>query len=276
MILLADLGNTRLKLARLDAQGSIAPLVALAHAEADFGPVLADALDGLGAIASIWLASSAPPPLAADVQGLLESRAPLRRARVEDGIGGLHLAYREPQRLGVDRFLALLGARRRGVESGLVVLVGTAMTIDALAPGGRHLGGLILPSPQRMRAALHRDVPHLPQSGGAVLDFAADTRDALQSGCSLAAQALVERSLARLAPGPSPRLLIAGGGADAMLDGFGDRAEASPNIVLEGLAHWGCLRDDAVAHDAESGPFANEVGNATREAAAADRTPGQR
>lgn len=276
MILLADLGNTRLKLATLDAQGGVEPRAALAHAEADFESALAKVLDGLGTIASIWLGSSAPPPLAADVQGLLEARAPLRRARVEDGIGGLRLAYREPQRLGVDRFLALLGARRRGVESGLVVLVGTAMTIDALAPGGRHLGGLILPSPQRMRAALHRDAPHLPESGGAVLDFAADTLDALQSGCSLAAQALVERSLGRLDSDPSPRLLIAGGGADAVLGGFGDRAEASPNLVLEGLALWGRLRDTAGAHDAESGAPANEAGNGTRDIAAADRTRLQR
>ena len=58
MILLADLGNTRLKLATLDAQGGVSPYAALAHAEADFESALADALDGLGAIASIWLASS--------------------------------------------------------------------------------------------------------------------------------------------------------------------------------------------------------------------------
>ncbi len=271
MILLADLGNTRLKLATLDAHGGVEPRAALAHAEAGFESALADALDGLGAIASIWLASSAPSPLASQVQGLLQARAPLRRARVEDGIGGLRLAYREPQRLGVDRFLALLGARRRGVESGLVVLVGTAMTIDALAPGGRHLGGLILPSPQRMRAALHRDAPHLPESGGAVLDFAADTLDALQSGCSLAAQALVERSLARLASGPEPRLLIAGGGAGSVLDGLGARAESCPHLVLEGLSQWGMLRDGGAAHDAESDRTANEPGHTPGGASAAAR-----
>src|SRR3546814_11073540 len=60
-----------------------------------------------------------------------------------------------PSRLGVDRFLALLGAHARGVGATMVVGVGTALTVDWLDADGRHRGGRIAPSPTLMRDALH-------------------------------------------------------------------------------------------------------------------------
>src|SRR3546814_20228982 len=63
--------------------------------------------------------------------------------------------FRSPSRLGVDRFLALLGAHARGVGATMVVGVGTALTVDWLDADGRHRGGRIAPSPTLMRDALH-------------------------------------------------------------------------------------------------------------------------
>jgi len=247
MILLADLGNTRLKLAVLQPDGHAAPLLPLAHGQADFDAALESTLDGLRPVDAIWLASSAAPALADPLIDRLARRAPLRRAAVSDEFNGLHLAYAEPSRLGVDRFLGLLAARQQGHEAALVVLVGTAMTIDALSPGGRHLGGLILPSPSRMRAALSRDAPHLPADGGALVDFATQTDDALQSGCLLAAASLVERSAERLhqACGSAPSILLAGGGSAALREALAMPAEHHPDLVLQGLAHWGQVIEGA-------------------------------
>jgi type III pantothenate kinase len=62
---------------------------------------------------------------------------------------GLVNGYDHPNRLGADRWVALIGARARLLASGpprpaLVVMIGTAATVDAIDAEGRFLGGLIL------------------------------------------------------------------------------------------------------------------------------------
>src|SRR5690606_27548104 len=152
---------------------------------------------------------------------------------------GLSTAYADPARLGVDRFLALVGAHARGGGSTLVVGVGTALTVDWLDADGRHRGGRIAPSPVLMREVLHARAAQLPASGGRYVEFADDTGDALESGCTGAALALVERSLQAAAAqsGAMPRLLLHGGGGDT-LRALLPQAIDAPTLVLEGLARW--------------------------------------
>jgi type III pantothenate kinase len=113
------------------------------------------------------------------------------------------------------------------------------LTIDLLAADGRHHGGRIAPSPTLMREALQARAPHLPVSGGSYGEFAADTPDALASGCEGAALGLVDRSIAAATAllAETPRLLLHGGGARALLQQL-PRAEHAPTLVLEGLARW--------------------------------------
>src|SRR3546814_5088288 len=99
----------------------------------------------------------------------------------------------------------------------MVVGVGTALTVDWLDADGRHRGGRIAPSPTLMRDALHARAAQLPASGGRYVEFGDDTDDALESGCTGAALALVERSLqvATTQAGATPTLLLHGGGGEA-------------------------------------------------------------
>nr|WP_246624740.1 type III pantothenate kinase [Oceanobacter mangrovi] len=53
--------------------------------------------------------------------------------------------YPQPGRLGVDRWLAMLGARQHRDGNLLVIDSGTALTIDLLSDSNRHLGGYIVP-----------------------------------------------------------------------------------------------------------------------------------
>lgn len=233
---LFDLGNSRIKCAPLTAAG-VGPVQALAHDGA--APP-----EGLPSGGSAWLASVVPEPLAQATKAALGARFDhVREVHAMPALGRLRVAYREPSRLGVDRFLAMLAALEgEGGGPWLLVGVGTALAIDALGADGRHLGGRIAPSPSLMRAALHARIPHLPGRGGHAVDFAADSADALASGCEGAALALVgdSRERARAAFGAEPRVLLHGGGSGALAARL-PAAELRPALVLEGLATWARL-----------------------------------
>lgn len=232
---LFDLGNTRLKLAPFDGDGPGA-VAAHAHVHEGLDPAWASTLPPRIEIA--WVASVGPPALrAALLQALVPRAARVVEVRVERRMADVVIGYAEPTRLGVDRALALVGARGRTPGWALVVGVGTALTVDLLDAGGRHHGGSIAPSPTLMRAALHERAPQLPPAGGVDGIFGTDTADALAAGCTGAALGLIERSraaAARLA-GTTPAVLMHGGGAAALLDGV-DAAVHAPSLVLEGLA----------------------------------------
>lgn len=235
---LFDLGNTRLKCAPVHADGRLGPVVALAHDVEGFVQALHAAVPAHSGSAS--LASVASPALTMTVVDALTSRFQrISLARSVSRLAGVQIAYEDPARLGVDRFLALLAAHERAVQPWLVVGVGTALTVDLLDAGGRHHGGRIAPSPSTMRSALHAAALHLPEHGGSYREFATDTTDALASGSEGAALGLVERSLregSRML-GQPPTLLLHGGGADRLGSFFPDAIRA-PSLVLEGLCLW--------------------------------------
>ena len=234
---LFDLGNSRLKCAPLRDDG-IGNVVTIDHDGNAFAAGWERLLPAHCDSASI--ASVATPGLSVQLLDALARRCGrISIARTQAALDGVRIAYAQPRRLGVDRFLALLAARARSREATLVVGVGTALTIDLLDPDGRHRGGRIAPSPALMRAALHARVPQLPVEGGQWREFAGDTADALASGCEGAALGLVAGSLdaATSLLGAQPRLLLHGGGADALLPHL-DVSEHAPSLVLEGLVRW--------------------------------------
>jgi len=233
-----DLGNSRLKCALLNDNGSLGTVHAIGHDEARFVESLAALLPADAA--SACLASVASPVLTQAVLDLLASRFQrISIARSVAHFAGVRIAYAEPARLGVDRFLALLAAHSRAPGAWLVVGVGTAITIDLLDGNGLHRGGRIAPSPRLMREALHQAAAQLPAHGGDYVEFAADSHDALASGCDGAAVGLIERSLreATHEVGHTPGLLLHGGGAGALAPHLPHALQA-PSLVLEGLALW--------------------------------------
>jgi type III pantothenate kinase len=245
---LFDLGNTRLKYALLRDDG-VRDDDMLGNGM--FGNVSAIAHDGAH-LPEGWDAAL-PPRFEAAVltmvgavtlrtqllDALTARCARLSIARTVARLDGLRIAYPIPEHLGADRFLALLGARRRGPGPWLVVGIGTAITLDLLDADGLHHGGRIAPSPALMREALHGRAAQLPEHGGTFVAFADDTLDALRSGCDGAALALIEQGLrdAEARIGQRPSLLLHGGGVGG-LDGLDPAAPRAPHLVLEGLAAW--------------------------------------
>ena len=233
---LFDLGNSRLKFCAWRPGLQFGDMQAVAHASESEMGALPD--DVAGEVA--WVATVASDERRhALLQALRPRFARIGFARSSTRFDGLQVAYPQPERLGIDRFLALLAAERAGIGPVLVVGVGTALTIDLLGRDGRHAGGLIAPSPTLMRESLHGRSARLPASGGRRVGFADDTDDALASGCEGAAIALVRAAMVdavgRL--GEPPSLWLHGGGA-AQLSPALPSAEYRPALVLQGLADW--------------------------------------
>lgn len=235
---LFDLGNTRLKCAPLAADGSVGPSIALPHHHEDVAAAMAQHLPARIDVA--YVASVARPELRVAVLEALVARCGrIAVARTQPRFGAVRIAYADPRKLGVDRFLAIVGAHARAQGAALVCGVGTALTVDLVDKDGLHRGGRIAPSPTLMREVLHARAPQLPEQGGHYADFAADTEDALASGCEGAGVALIAQSLeaAERVLGARPRLFLHGGGSEALAPHLHNATEVA-TLVLEGLAQW--------------------------------------
>jgi type III pantothenate kinase len=242
MRLLLDLGNTRLKWA---LQG---PSPAwLAHGVLEWGGELATLPD------AAWAGLPRPTQVvgASVVDDAREQRvsALVQQAfadaptwlRTPASACGVRNAYAEPQRLGVDRFLAMVAAHAGGRAPCVLASAGTALVLDALAADGRHLGGLIAPGVQLMqRSLLDATAQVRPQRPGDILELADNTADAVASGCWQAAAALIERFHAHMRPrlGGEPALLLDGGDAPRLAPLLSLPAQMASDSVLRGLALW--------------------------------------
>lgn len=196
-------------------------------------------------------------------------------ARSEAAAGAVRNAYREPWRFGVDRWVGLIGARHEHPGQDLCLVgLGTAMTIDLLDAGGRHFGGSLVPGPRLMiesllehTAGIRRraggwgatrsfdqafGVAPTPDTGSAKATgkrsaasracppalFARNTHAALVAGARHACAALIERAMreARAQLGRRPRLILAGGAAEAITPLLRGRFWREDDLVLRGLA----------------------------------------
>jgi type III pantothenate kinase len=244
MMLLVDIGNSRVKWARLgpDGLGQQSAASYAGWTEVDWRAALfaGDRIERV-------LAASVAGPVAAAALDAAASRATGRPARfvtTTRAAAGVLNGYASPGLLGVDRWLAVIGAYARVRGACVIADIGTAATIDVVSGSGRHLGGFIVPGQRLMVASLLGSTgdlaAHHAASGlaGTHAGFADNTREAIERGCRLALAALVDRSLseAERSLGERCRLLVTGGGAAEVLQELCSAAEHVPDLVLRGLA----------------------------------------
>jgi type III pantothenate kinase len=152
--------------------------------------------------------------------------------------------YSNPAQLGVDRWLAVIGAYHRHRDACCVVDAGTALTIDGVDATGQHLGGFIVPGPRLMVESLLTGTSDLAdrwawRSTPDPARFPANTRDAIEQGCLISLAGLVANAQRRLEAraGRAPRLILTGGGAQVLAPWLTQPPEFIPDLVLQGLAH---------------------------------------
>ncbi|HEY8244338.1 MAG TPA: type III pantothenate kinase, partial [Casimicrobiaceae bacterium] len=150
---------------------------------------------------------------------------------------GVRNSYRNPAQLGSDRWAALIGARwLMGARAAMVVVCGTATTIDFLSPDGVFKGGTIMPGVGLMLRSLHEGTAALPDQDGDFFDYPTQTVDAIASGCQHAQAGAIERMYAHES-GIVDDLtcLISGGAARAVTPRLTIPHQYHENLVLEGL-----------------------------------------
>jgi type III pantothenate kinase len=243
VILLIDIGNTRVKWAALDA-GQAGPQQAAVYRDwsaADWRRQLFASQRPtrvVGCSVATAATRASIDAAAADVTG-----RPAEWIGATAAAAGVTNGYRNPAQLGADRWVAIIGAHSTWAVDCCVVDVGTAMTIDIVTAAGRHEGGLIVPGPTLMIDSLHAQTSDLATRSAASSDparsaFADQTRDAIENGCELALAALVERACRSfgLRVGSRPRLVFTGGAAGRVRSWVTLPSEDVPDLVLRGLA----------------------------------------
>ena len=156
---------------------------------------------------------------------------------------GVTNGYDHPTRLGADRWVAVIGAHAHAKKRGfngpvLTVMVGTAVTVDALSTDGQFLGGLILPGHGIMLRALEGGTAGLRVPTGEVRDFPTNTSDALTTGGTFAITGAIERMhrLLTKRENCAPLLLMTGGAGWKVAP-----ALDAPHELIEGLIFDGLL-----------------------------------
>jgi type III pantothenate kinase len=242
VILLIDIGNTRIKWATLD--GQIGPMRALAYAGYDASRLQTEMLSSAAKPTRVLIANVAGPIVAQALTAAIRSEWQLAPEFIvsTSQAGGVRNAYPAPEKLGVDRWLGAIAAHRNEQRAVCVASVGTAMTIDGVDAHGLHLGGAIVPGPDLMIDSLLRntsDIAAHSQGGteGSEL-FANNTLAAIQQGALHALAALIERAVVDMQAsiGEPPTLLLTGGASSRIQPALRVPFKSVPNLVLQGLA----------------------------------------
>jgi type III pantothenate kinase len=242
--LAVDIGNTRLKWALYEEPLPGATMIA-------HGAVFLEAIDSLaeGAWRDLAVPSSMLGSVVAGEGVRRRTEEQLELWDVEPrwvvssaAACGVVNGYEHPVRLGVDRWVALIGARNRILARGparpvLVVMVGTAVTVDAIDTEGRFLGGLILPGYGLMLRALEMGTAGLKAPTGEAVDFPTNTSDALMSGGSDAIAGAIERMHRKLLKrsGREPALIMSGGAAVKLATISDLPFEMVETLIFDGL-----------------------------------------
>ncbi len=244
MILLLDIGNTRIKWgcliagefqsggAQLRGEGDVASMVAAVQAR-HYCPLRVVVSNVADDAYREQLCS-----VVSDTWGCQVEVAATQAAAF-----GVVNGYDEPHRLGVDRWLALIAARQLCDGALCLVDCGTALTVDLLTGEGVHLGGMIVPGVSLLQATLVKNTEGLHvisgwQADSEVCFMARNTVDAMSAGACYSSVALIDRAFAdaQQSLGEGVSLVLTGGDASMLRPHLQCEGVFEPDLVLKGVA----------------------------------------
>ena len=243
--LLLDVGNTRLKWGVLQG-GEIRRTGRIPHAEIREKGIQVLTTRLPREFDDVFASNVAGTTFATRLSGVVSAHcgSDVRYARSERRGWGVTNGYTQPRRLGVDRWVAMIGAFAEVQAACLVVDAGTAVTIDAIDDDGQHLGGQIIPGVAMMGQALATstsDIPPVspapPRAGAALGMFGRNTAAAVREGGQNAVAGAVDRAFQALQSNAyTPTIVLTGGDGSRILNALCAAPLHRPHLVLQGLA----------------------------------------
>jgi len=156
---------------------------------------------------------------------------------------GVVSIYQQPKKLGVDRWLAMIGALSLYSDKNVLIIdAGTATTIDLLSANGQHHGGWILPGINLMIDTLLANTSKIKSNTDVKpsLSFGENTNTNVNNACWGATIGAINLAMtqARKELGSIDEILLTGGNAkyiEALLE---DKIIIEDNLILHGLQRY--------------------------------------
>lgn len=167
-------------------------------------------------------------------------RVPLHVARSTIKFAGVRNAYKEPEKLGIDRWLGLLAAYH-SFGACFVVDCGSAITIDVVKADGGHLGGYIAPGIRLMKESLKLGTKNVAidpdDTHRGLMNFGVSTQEAVSHGIYLAALGQITLAYRQVYNQTESLLPVILTGGDAALVAAGLEMDSLcwPDMVYAGL-----------------------------------------
>ena len=161
-------------------------------------------------------------------------------AHARTGQGRLVSGYRSPERLGADRWVAMLAASNRTEAPFLVVDAGSAVTVDLVDGDGCHVGGWIVPGLAMLRRVLLSETAGIRYGSHDVASDAPgrSTADAVVGGTLHMIRDFVAARVADARNSyPALEVFITGGDGALLASAIRGSADVVPELVLDGLRH---------------------------------------
>jgi type III pantothenate kinase len=152
--------------------------------------------------------------------------------------GKLTLAYKDSSKLGVDRFLAMLGALEHFPNDHLLIIdVGSAVTFDVINNKGEHQGGLIMPGLKALRESFSKfSTNNLALKS---TSLKTNTEEAWQSGTHAMLISSINNQIQDYeSKHPNGEVLICGGIVKEVLSELPNTINYYNNLVLDGLESY--------------------------------------
>lgn len=239
MILEIDVGNTRLKwrvlaadfdcLERGDSAGELA--------------FLAELYDRFPAVKRARIACVARESVVDELDEAISALwgVPVWVAATKMTHAGLQVAYKDPTRLGVDRWLAMLAGYKKAEGAVCVVDCGSAITVDWVDSVGRHQGGYIVPGIEMQEKMLLKATGQIRLEQPvreSDLSWGCNTEEAVSFGVLRQVASFIDGIVTELSvSGDALTFFIAGGDAEALLSVMtaSKKFECCPELVMDGL-----------------------------------------
>lgn len=239
MILLIDAGNTQIKW-RCLVQGELFGGGQQVH-HGNLSPDLLHKIWGsLAAPSSVWGVNVAGVRIAEQISQWSISKWGLipNFVTASQQMGNVANGYHEPEKLGADRWMALVGADHIMQGACCIADCGSAVTIDCMNGVHEHIGGLIIPGLTMMPQCVSNNTAEVTFTAGETVWLGRDTASCLTSGAVHSIVGALQRMAGLMEDRFSPPMIciITGGDAPKLLPWLGKEWIYEPDLIFIGLS----------------------------------------